>query len=76
MGVDIKDFYVGDEAMIRRGILCIRYPVESGFVSNWDDMEKVYYHTYYECLQIDPKLHPTLLTEPPLNPRANREKST
>ena len=76
IGVDIKDFYVGDEAWIRRGILCLEYPVPSGFVYRWDDIESAYYHTYFEFLQIDPKEHPALLMEPPLNPRANRETDT
>ena len=40
-GIDMKDYYVGDEAQLKRGILNVRYPIEHGVVCNWDDMEKV-----------------------------------
>ena len=36
-----KDFYVGDEAQRRRDSLALKYPIEDGVITNWDDMEKV-----------------------------------
>merc|ERR1712083_123214 len=54
VGIDVRENYVGDEAMSKRGILSLRYPIEHGMVTNWEDMEKIWHHTFYNELRVSP----------------------
>jgi len=73
IGSDDKSFYIGQDAINKKGVLTLEYPLENGIVKNWDYMEKIWHYTYYNELKTDPQEQPVLLTEAPLNPKKNRE---
>jgi len=60
-----KDEFIGDEALQKKGILKITNPITHGSVKYWDDMEKIWNHTFYVELRVSPDEHPVLLTEAP-----------
>eukprot|EP00466_Bigelowiella_natans_P017606 jgi/Bigna1/145879/aug1.105_g20587 len=69
-----QDVYIGS-VNAKRGVLINKYAIEHGIVTDWDAMLKIWDHTFLNELKVAPEEHPVLLTEPPLNPKANREKT-
>ncbi|XP_078588989.1 uncharacterized protein LOC144869507 isoform X2 [Branchiostoma floridae x Branchiostoma japonicum] len=69
-----QDSYVGDAAQNMRGVLVLKYPVEHGIVTDWDDMEKIWEHALVNQLRVEPENHPLFLTEAAMNPHRNRER--
>lgn len=65
---------IGDEAAENRNYLQVTQPMEHGIVKNWEDMRHLWNYTFDEKLKIDPKGRKILLTEPPMNPKTNREQ--
>jgi len=66
--------YIGSFAQAKRGMLSLKYPMEHGIVTDWDDMEKVWHHCFHNELRLEPEEYQVMLTEAPLNPKKNREK--
>jgi actin-related protein len=72
--IGLKEEFIGDEAESKRGILKFEYPMEHSIVKNWDSMQKIWFHAFFEQLCCNPCDHPVLLTDIPMNPKSNREK--
>eukprot|EP00282_Hemiselmis_andersenii_P037417 CAMPEP_0169442212 /NCGR_PEP_ID=MMETSP1042-20121227/8705_1 /TAXON_ID=464988 /ORGANISM="Hemiselmis andersenii, Strain CCMP1180" /LENGTH=381 /DNA_ID=CAMNT_0009553365 /DNA_START=205 /DNA_END=1347 /DNA_ORIENTATION=- len=70
----LKDIMIGDEASENRTMLQITYPVDRGIVTNWDDMVLLWDYTFNRMKVSDFSNRRILLTEPPMNPKHNREK--
>ncbi|KAJ5078825.1 actin-7-related [Anaeramoeba ignava] len=62
VGLSNKDTFVGDEALYKKGILTLEYPIEFGLVKNWDSLEKILHFTFYNGLRIAPEERDILLT--------------
>ena len=76
IGGDKKEFFVGADAEAKRDELKINYPIQKGWVKNWDDMEIIWGHIFTNELKIAPEEHNVLLTQDPMNPKDNKEKAT
>ena len=69
-----SSYVIGDEAHSKCDELTLSFPLEHGVVTDWDGMEAIWHHTFYNELRVSPKRKAVLLTEPPFNPKGMREK--
>jgi len=74
IGAGDKTEYVGDEANNKRGVLKLSFPIENGIVKSFDDLLKLWHHTFYNELRVQPEECNVMVTESPDNPKLNREK--
>lgn len=62
----------GEEARTHpQGFTC---PIENSLITDWDAMEALWSHIMYHEMKVKPEERAVLLTEPVLNPKAQREK--
>lgn len=57
-----------------RDWLTVNSPIESAVIENFQHIEMLWDYTFVDVLKIDPENYPVLLTEPPYNPKPNRER--
>ena len=70
---------VGSEAVAKSKEsteISLKYPIEHGLICDWNDVESLWRHTFEKEVKVEPKYSSILMTEPPLNPKSNREKMT
>ncbi|XP_060676791.1 actin-3-like [Hemiscyllium ocellatum] len=68
------DYYIG--AAIPADPWVVKTPVvTNGVVTDWDALEMLWHHVFYQELRVAPEEHAVLLSDAPLSPLANREKA-
>jgi actin, other eukaryote len=68
-----KEYYIGYNTTKD---LSKSYPIQKGIITNWEEMENIWNHTFKNELKVESNENPLLLTEVPFNPKPNREKMT
>ena len=47
---------MGIEAIEKKSVLNLNHPIEHGVVKNWENMEKIWHHVFYNELRVVPEL--------------------
>jgi actin-related protein len=55
-------------------IIIIIFYLKKGIINDFYLFEKILHHSFYNELRSAPEEHMVLITEPPFNPKKNREK--
>jgi len=71
-----EDYYFEDDTRRYSPNLDRKYPVQKGIIEDWNAFEKLLKYILDKKLTVNPDEHSILITEPPLNPPANKEKIT
>ena len=81
VGMDQKDHYFGQEAVDKKSLLDITYPVKNGIIPDNDDgksfemLKELLHHQIFNTeLRVSPEDHKIMVTEPPANSKESREK--
>ena len=69
-----KQYFIGKDLDIMRGVAELDYPMTKGVIDNFDLMETMWRHVFENELKIDIQGKNVLMTEAPLNPAENRVK--
>ena len=77
VGMDQKDWYIGEEAQEKAQHLILRHPVEKGRIKDSDaiqDINNILQNLMTHDMLINPEEYKFMVTEPPNNPREIREE--
>ncbi len=68
------DIFVGEEALNKGGTLQLSRPIVKGEISDYDTMELIWKHIFYNELLTETKTHSVIVTEAPFATYENRKK--
>ncbi|KAG2379438.1 hypothetical protein C9374_006555 [Naegleria lovaniensis] len=70
------DAYIGHQALSKRGLLNIDHCIQRGRIINFNDLEKLLNHVFYNELRVSPQEYPIMFSENSFQSSQNREKLT
>ncbi|CAK1588121.1 unnamed protein product [Parnassius mnemosyne] len=73
-GREYYDVYIGDDTICNAEDLDLSRPVINGQIANWDNMERVWHHIFYQELKAAPEDRAVLLTCSPMSPISEKIK--
>ena len=77
VGMDQKEWYIGDEALDKASLLNLRYPVEEGVIKGSEgiqDIRNIIDNLLTHDMLINQEEYKFMVTEPPKNPKEIREE--
>lgn len=66
--------FFGESAIYCRGEVDLSYPIFQGTIADWDDVERIWSHLFYNEFRIPPEDRSLLFTEPEHCTEAQRER--
>ena len=54
---------MGIEAIEKKSVLNLNHPIEHGVVKNWENMEKIWHHVFYNELRVNPEDYSCIISE-------------
>ena len=54
----------------------VQYPIINGIMNDWDKIDQIWHHGFYNVLRAAPEEHELLITESPFNTNDKREEMT
>eukprot|EP00796_Vickermania_ingenoplastis_P004281 gene4281-3097_t len=75
MAAGMNESEVGEEALVKRGMLTVKMPIKDGLVQSWDEMEKLWSHVIFSELRVTPESHCFITTQNVNCPASQKEKT-
>ncbi|RNF22555.1 actin-like protein [Trypanosoma conorhini] len=75
MAAGMNEYEIGEEALVKRGMLTVGSPIENGLVVNWEHMEKLWSHVMFSEMRVTPESHCFVVPQPVNTPAGQKEKT-
>lgn len=71
-----KACFIGSNSFKKSDILEFNFPIQNGFIKNYDNFEMLLKHAFTDELKVNPEDENVMITEAANTPKENREKLT